>query len=366
MLDRLKSLPLTIILTVLIWMYAEAQFTAVQPDVKINVRVQSASPDQFDLQVYDPERRVPMGTMMNLVVSLQGPRNQIERIFQESNQLPLDEAYSGLTYVPSATEWAKAVAPDSNGTLTVNTIAILNRFDYFHSKGVTVTQATPSRMQIRLDPVVKLQKRVEFKSSLVDQFSLTPDVVEVRIPRAALEALGGQDQLKVVAEVADPSRGLDTLAPDTNHKVQVRFAVEHKGVRNEGIRVTPKEGTLDAHIVRQQQAMLQIPDVPVWLSGPPGLLGRYEVEIQPRVVTVSVAGTTVAIEALRSRLETGSIRSAGVLAYLDIPADDVPGTTMRRRVRFVLPEGLTQLNVPGEVSYRLVERVPATAPGAER
>jgi len=37
MLDRLKSLPLTIILTVLIWMYAESQVNSVRSDASMTV-----------------------------------------------------------------------------------------------------------------------------------------------------------------------------------------------------------------------------------------------------------------------------------------------------------------------------------------
>jgi hypothetical protein len=376
MLDRLKSLPLTIILTILIWMYAEAQFTAVQPDVKVNVQALSPSPD-YALRVFDPEnsRFTPL---MNLVATLQGPRNSIERIYQDSLPLTAEDVSAGLTYVPTVPEITKAaakagttgvVAPvlaaaPNGGILEVNTVSMLNRFDYFHSKGITVTHVSPARIQVVLDPVTRLQKRVEFKSQLVDRFTLSPDVVEVLIPRAALEKIGGADQLKVVAE---PSRSFETLASDAEHTIPVRFVVEYAGSRDERIRVSPGTGNLTAHILRQQQAAVQIPDVPVWLSGPPSILGKYDIDVQPRTTAVTVSGSATAIDALKNRIESGGTRSAGVYAYLDITAEDAPAATAtRRRIRFVLPEGLTQLSVSGEVAYRLVERPSPAAPPATR
>src|ERR1043166_5123927 len=116
--DRLKSLPLTIILTVLIWMYAEAQFTSVQPDVKLNVQVISPSPD-VSLRVHDLTRD-NYAPLMNLIVTLQGPRDQIDRIYNDSLQLHFNQPSDGLTYVPTPADVAL-------GKFEVSTLSILNR-----------------------------------------------------------------------------------------------------------------------------------------------------------------------------------------------------------------------------------------------
>src|ERR1041384_2873302 len=99
MLGRLKTLPLTIILTVLIWMYAEAQFTSSREDVRISVRITSPSPD-ITLRVLDSHGN-SVGAVATLAVTLQGPKSQIDRIFQESQgQLgpATDDELANLTY----------------------------------------------------------------------------------------------------------------------------------------------------------------------------------------------------------------------------------------------------------------------------
>jgi hypothetical protein len=367
MLERLKGLPLTIILTILIWMYAESQFTASQPDVRLNVQVVTTTPD-YQLIIFDADRKTTTKTM-NLVVTLQGPQNQIKDIYQESLQLNPDEPFPNLTYTPTATEMAKATAnagPGGSSILDVNTAAILDRSEFFRSQGVTVTHVSPAHMQIIFEPVVKLQKHVEFRSQLVDQFTLSPDVVEIRIARAALQKIGGADQLRVVAVESDPSRSLATLTPDAQHTIRVRFVAEYNGTRNENVTVLPREGTLSAHIVRQQQAAVQIPDVPVWLGGPPEVLGKYQIDVQPKSTSVTVTGTTTLIENLRNRLDAGGTRASGVQAYLDITPDDKPTDSyIHRRLRYILPDGLTLVTVPVEVGFRMMEKSnpPASAPG---
>src|ERR1041384_1839443 len=95
MLGRLKTLPLTIILTVLIWMYAEAQFTSSREDVRISA---------LTLRVLDSHGN-SVGAVATLAVTLQGPKSQIDRIFQESQgQLgpATDDELANLTSSPPA------------------------------------------------------------------------------------------------------------------------------------------------------------------------------------------------------------------------------------------------------------------------
>ncbi len=79
--DRLKSLPLTILLTVLIWMYAEAKFTATQDHVPLTLRVVSPQGDLV-LRALDPTDN-RYHSAIALDVTLEGPKNQIDGIDQE-------------------------------------------------------------------------------------------------------------------------------------------------------------------------------------------------------------------------------------------------------------------------------------------
>ncbi len=358
--DRLKSLPLTIILTVLIWMYAEAQFTSVQPDVKINVQVIAPSPD-LTLRVHDMSRDA-YTPLMNLVVTLQGPRDQIDRIYNDSLQLHYDQASEGLAYVPTPNEV-------SQGKFEISTVSILNRMPYFRDRNVTVTSASPARVTLEVDPVRQIKASVTFpQGTTVQTYSLEPSSVDVFVAQSTWEKIG-EGHLTVIAE---PGIQLGTLPQDTEQRVPVRFVAEYSGTRDDRIRINPSQGNVTVHTRRSQPLSETIPDVPIWVSGPPAMLARFDVELQPRALSVNLAGNKGPIDDLHARLAAGGVKATGVYIYLDITAEDQPSDALsRRRLRFILPEGLSLLSGTNDVSYRLVERnappstatVPATKTG---
>jgi hypothetical protein len=373
MLDRLKSLPLTIVLTILIWMYAEAQFTAVHDDVRVNVKVLSPTSD-LAVRVYDnAENRY--SSIASLIVTLQGPKNQIEQIYQESLSTAPDEEFAGLSYVPTVPELTRAL---DNGGFSIDVIRTLNRLDYFRSRGVSVTAASPPRVRIEVDRYTRLARTPEFRAgAVVDRFSLSPDTVEVSVPTGTLVAIGGGDKLTVVAE---PQRDLNLLPADSDQVVPVRYSLEYPGARDERVRVSPAQGMATVHIPRRQQAAVSIPDIPVWVSGPPALLSRYDVDLQPKSISITVSGSSAPVDALKQRMDSGGSRASGIYAYLDISSDDKPlpagaprpsgDAFLRRRLRYVLPPGLSLLAGPAEVGFRLVDHPipapvapPATSPG---
>jgi len=77
MLDRLKSLPLTIVLTILIWMYAESQVTSPQGTARLDVKgvpvLAAGAPDVLSPVHVEVEPRT-----VDLIVS--GPQEAIDRL----------------------------------------------------------------------------------------------------------------------------------------------------------------------------------------------------------------------------------------------------------------------------------------------
>ena len=138
MLDRLKSLPLTIILTILIWMYAEAQFTSTQDNVRLSVKLLAPSSDQVVLG-YDPIDDRYRDTI-NIVATIQGAKSQIDQIYQMSlNASPQNHEFKQLTFAAPLTD------------PSIDTVTMLNGLSYFRSKGVTVTAANPPRVRIKVE-----------------------------------------------------------------------------------------------------------------------------------------------------------------------------------------------------------------------
>jgi hypothetical protein len=346
MFNRLKSLPLTIVLTVLIWMYAEAQFTNTQENVQLNVKLLTPSPD-LAVRAIDPVRNRP-GDIINAVVTLQGPRNELDAIFQQSQGVP-DEEFASLAYQPRQRDLR------AGEETTVNVVTMLNTLNYFRSRRVTVISAAPSRVQLEVDRVLHLTKAPDFRPAMtIDRAVLSEESVIVNVPATVLDRLGGPTRIAVVAE---PQRPLATLPSGTDQTVAVKYVADYAGPRDERITVTPPIGTVNVRIPTSKAATETVPDVQIWASGPPSLLARYDVTIQPRSVRVTLAGSPAAIAAFHDNRNV-----PGVHAYVDLTPDDRPSDALiRRHVRYTLPDGLSLRDAPPDVEFRLTEK-PASAP----
>lgn len=101
---------------------------------------------------------------------------------------------------------------------------------------------------------------------------------------------------------------------------------------------------------------LTIPNIPVWVSGPPDKLAQYEVSVNPTSVSVKVVGTTEQIDALRHESPI-----QGVYAYVAITPDDYPaGIAVSRQLQLDLPPGVTPAE-PVLVSFRMTAKSTASA-----
>ena len=143
MLDRLKSLPLTIFLTILVWMYAEAQFATTQDNVRVSIKVLSPSPD-LTVSALDPiEGRYRNN--LNVVISVQGAKSQVDRLYQMSlNAQQPDEELQNLSFTPDG-----SVLKDAKPS--VDMVTLLNGLRYFREHGITVTLANPARVPLRVE-----------------------------------------------------------------------------------------------------------------------------------------------------------------------------------------------------------------------
>jgi hypothetical protein len=96
-----------------------------------------------------------------------------------------------------------------------------------------------------------------------------------------------------------------------------------------------------------------VSNIPVWVSGPPDVLARYDVVVDPGTISVTVAGAPGVIETLRK----GNTGLLAIHAYLDITGEDRSSPMLEfRSLRFVLPPGLSVLQAPGGVGFRLLAK----------
>jgi hypothetical protein len=146
MIERLKSLPLTIVLTILIWMYAEAQFASTQDNVRVTLKVVSPTPE-YVITAENPDGRYR--NSVSITVSVQGAKNQIDRLYQMSlNAITPDKDFQDLFFSPD--ERKIKTDPDPSE----DTVRLLNGLRYFRDRGMTVTLATPARIRLRVEKPV--------------------------------------------------------------------------------------------------------------------------------------------------------------------------------------------------------------------
>lgn len=113
------------------------------------------------------------------------------------------------------------------------------------------------------------------------------------------------------------------------------------------------------HSVTQEST--EVAGVPVLVCAAPAVINRYQVSVEPSQVAVTVSGPAPLI----ARIRGTSANEAGVQAQLDITAEDVGGPVAgQRRLRFLLPEGLSIASGEAYATYHLRERPGAPAGGA--
>ena len=103
MLDRLKSLPLTIVLTILIWMYAESQFTATRENLQVSLTI--AATPQYVVDMQDVEGDKEYHKTVAVRITLQGARDKVEKIYQQQmGVVTPDPAFMNQVYQPNPGE----------------------------------------------------------------------------------------------------------------------------------------------------------------------------------------------------------------------------------------------------------------------
>jgi hypothetical protein len=350
MFSRLKSLPLTIVLTILIWMYAEAQFTSTRDNVRLSLKIVPQNPD-LTVRVFDTQGNPR--ALASIVVTMQGPKNEIDRIYQQSQNIaPSDDDLASLTYLlPTSLQLS------TTGDNSIDTLAVLNSLSYFRHHNIIFTAANPARLRLDVDTLERIPHAADFRPTLsVSHFSINPEQVTLTIPSRTLQTLGGPDKINILAT---PLRDLATLPADVEQTVPVRFTLDAPAARDDRISITPSQGTLSLRLPRRAGITETVPDVPVWVAGPPSILAHYNVELRPKSVRVTVSGSASAISALRQQLllppdSVNPIPSHGIHAYVDLTPEDRPSDSFAtRKLRYVLPENLTLQEAPQSIDFRL-------------
>jgi hypothetical protein len=345
--DRLKVLPLTVLLTVLLWLYADAHLTATQRDLPIHITILAGAGANGNPQTVLME----MPADSDFVVNIQGSGEAVDRIRQQCDgRGPFTaQDVNNLTYALTRSDIKRIAAGKS-----LNAQRIFNSLVYFTRHRVVVTAVSPPQIKLKVDPIVTINRPVEFRAVAGVAASIVPASVQVMLPRSLLENIGGADQIEVVAK---PLTSISALPVGSRQTIPSQLSLVYPGSPDPRVTVTPANAMVTFTVPHQPRTKLFIGVVPVWLNGPPWLLNRYRINVRNATVHITVAGPQRLIRKLRNNVIRGNLAPPGkrVIAFLDITPSVQPHVHWQpTTIRYSLPAGISLVDGPTTVATQIL------------
>ncbi len=308
MLDRIKTILLVSIITLLVWVFAEAE-SLQRRDVRLELLFVTDAPSERFVEVADEEYRGVVS------VSLSGSAAAISGSEDLSRGGPL-KLVVGSTVVPA-----------SPGDNLIAVREALRSLPQFKAGGLTIDRVEPAMLRVRVTPLEVRDARIK-----VDVGEAELDGVPEARPVNAKVYLP-KDQ-----SPAGPIEVLATLRPeDLNRLVsgrretvpQVKLDLPAALRRLPGARIEPANASVTL-AVRSRQATAELSGVPVQVRLAAGELARWEISIpeQDRFLTkVRVSGPADMIE----QVKRGEIK---VVASVSLSFEELERGITQKEVGF--------------------------------
>ncbi len=354
-LDRLKVVPLTIVLTVLLWLYADANLTSTVGDLPVHITVVAAAGTHRTLQVLKPAQG-------DFQITIQGSRRRVDQVRRLcTGQAPMTrQDLANLVYVVHHPGRLRLGAPNS-----LDAKLVLNSLAFFRRRHVAVSAVTPARIQLRVDQTVTVSRPILFRALRHVPVKISPPTATVSLPRSLLTRVGGAAELRVLAK---PLQDVGALRPNTPQTISARLVAIYPGPVNAAVTVAPATAAVTLTVPPQPRRRLFIGIVPVWAGGPPWLLDRYRVQVRPNTLQITVTGPRDVLRVLRRALIRGDVAPLRqrVVAILPINPAWIPTAGwVTHRIHYELPRGVRVLQGPDQVQCRvrwLASAHPAVSP----
>lgn len=337
--DMLKTLVWVIPLTVLIWFYAEREQSTTADNVTIPIAVRINTPDKI----------VTLNNPVDgkIVATLAGPRTAIadfiDSINSAKNPLVITRTLDASTPRGPLQLPASAIGDDPS----------------FVQKGITLRNISPQSLQMKVDDLVTQDlpvRAVGNFDNLEGGMRFSPATVHVTAPRSVFDdalqrekeqATNGKPfdgQLYVEADTSKLSSLLNVPGSHENLSgVQVSLAQLNKPY----IKIEPLSVSAN-FVVAEKNDEFTVKPVPIWLTGPEGFFGKYDVEIQgsKSLPEVTLEGPKEKIAEFKDRYLSHKLDPPFV-ALIDLDAKD-RGDVPNKPATFRLPDGLHIKPVPGQ------------------
>ena len=329
--DFTRSLPVVVILTLLIWIYAERaqnrddSVTAVLSIVASDPNLSAATLDAGDGRV---------------AVSVNGPRGQIDALKTRIESASID----GKLRV------TLPAADSSAGDKTLDLTRVLNDAPLFANSGVTVTKTSPAQVRVSVEPVVSRNVTVVVPSdlsvTLLSQ-NFDPAKIAVRGPASAVNREFNGDSPTIAVNAAQlreaaagGSRSIDiALTPPVDPLITL-------GVKQ--VRMTFEVGSTVLDVT--------VPSVGILIERPLGDDGKSKVVMKrgPVITNVQLRGPANLVNKY-----VGDQPETKLQAVLPVTQDDDGKTDLHRDVLFPYRErGVEVVGGPYTVGFDVIDLTP--------
>ncbi len=326
--STLKTIGLVIVITVLIWLWAEAENLR---RVTMTPRLQfPAVSGDLVVRVDDPDWRAE-----SVTVRLEGPTAAIddaERVLR-----------SPVVITPGVPGF-----PAEPGEHTLRVADLLRQHPELSRIGITITDTQPATIDVRVARLVtrELPVRADLTGIEVEgDVTIRPSTVSVTMPEAAAAAIGergtvggGAGGAQAIAVISENDRR--QLREDGAQTVTASIVLPEVLADFEPVTVTPEQVRVTLR-TRKQQDEIVVPSVPVWITMPNTEGTGWDIRVHtPIIRNVTVRGPAAEIAKVRSR-------ELLPIAFVVLSSDDLEeGVTST--IAFFAPVWASQIGADGQ------------------
>ncbi|MGH7242199.1 MAG: hypothetical protein ACREJD_02140 [Phycisphaerales bacterium] len=289
MIERLKTISLVSIITILVWVFAEAE-SLQRRDVRFTLQFVSDAPDERAIQADDSFRG-------NIAIGFSGSASAFVSAEELSRAGPLTLAI-GSGGIPS-----------TPGEYVVSLREAMRSDPALRKLGLTIDRVEPATVRVHVEAMEVRTARVIVdvgESELDGVPEVKPPIVKVYLPSDVAGAAGYAPEVYAKIRPDDLARLLAGRR-ETVSQVQLELPIALKNKR--AARIDPPTASVTL-AVRKRQSSLELTGVPVQVRMAPGELSRWDVTIpeQDRFIPkVTVSGPADLID----RVKRGEYKVAG-------------------------------------------------------
>lgn len=281
MTDRARALIVSVMLAMLVWVFAEAESLRSE-DTSIEMIFESERRAERVIDITDPRRNepYPAGTPITISLSIDGSTAALDSFFRRGGGRT-------IRFSPGSGR-----IPNTPGEHALDVREALREHPLFEDSGITIKKVEPQTLRLVVDEVVAREVRVEVVTPIGDLDGLPeaqPGLVRVVAP--AREAALLTDESAAVLRVDDGT--WSRLVPGRRETIPgVRLELPTELAGSSRARLEPASADV-LLTVRSRTASIVLPSVPVHLRVAPAELGRFNIEIAEQdrsIIDVTVSG----------------------------------------------------------------------------